>query len=145
MVSKAPFPRMNHLDLTSSFPIKSSSLAQFKPRPAFRLLHIRVTGWVSLQSIRANVTERADLQFSQTMPELLEFADWAFGLDGLPKLDILAYGGFSHQGRQPNILLCRSRDLKQNTRVRIPHLYLSRRIDRLSKRTSDYGKRFRRI
>ena len=72
-------------------------------------------GWVSLQWIRNNVNERADLQFSQTMPKLLEFADWAFGPDGLPKLDILAYGDFSHRGRQPNILLCQSRDLKQIT------------------------------
>jgi len=94
--------------------MKSSSLAQFNPRPTFGLLHIRVTGWVNLQSVRDNVTERADLQFSQTVPELLEFANWTFGLDGLPKLDILAYGDFSHRGRQPNILLCRSRDLKQN-------------------------------
>jgi hypothetical protein len=79
------------------------------------------------------------------MPELLEFADWAFGPEGLPKLDILAYGDFSHRGRQPNILLCQSRDLKQITEVRILHLYPSRRIDRLPKRTSDYGKWFRRI
>jgi len=95
--------------------MKSSSLAQFNPRPAFRLLHIRVTGWVNLQSIRDNVTDRADLQFSQTMPELLEFADWAFGPEGLPELDILAYGDFPHRDRQPNILMCRSRDLKQIT------------------------------
>jgi hypothetical protein len=95
--------------------MQSSSLAQFNPRPAFRLLHIRVTGWVNLQSIRDNVTERDDLQFSQTMPELLEFADWAFGPEGLPKLDILAYGDFSYRDRQPNILMCRSRDLKQIT------------------------------
>lgn len=95
--------------------MQSSSLAQFNPRPAFRLLHIRVTGWVNLQSIRDNVTERDDLQFSQTMPELLEFADWAFGPKGLPKLDILAYGDFSYRDRQPSILMCRSRDLKQIT------------------------------
>jgi hypothetical protein len=49
------------------------------------------------------------------MPKLLEFADWAFGPDGLPKLDILAYGDFYHRGRRPNVLLCRSRDLKQIT------------------------------
>jgi hypothetical protein len=47
------------------------------------------------------------------MPELLEFADWAFGSEGLPELDILAYGDFSYQGRQPNTLLCRSQGLKQ--------------------------------
>ncbi len=47
------------------------------------------------------------------MPELLKFADWQFGPEGLPELNILAYGDFSYQGCQPNILLCRSQDLKQ--------------------------------
>jgi hypothetical protein len=68
---------------------------------------------VNLQLIRDNVSERADAQFSQTMPELLKFADWAFGPEGLPELEILAYGDFSYRGRQPNTLLCRSQDLKQ--------------------------------
>jgi hypothetical protein len=47
------------------------------------------------------------------MPELLKFADWVFGPEGLPELEILAYGDFSYRGRQPNTLLCRSQDLKQ--------------------------------
>ena len=47
------------------------------------------------------------------MPELLEFVDWAFGLKGLPELDILEYGDFSYRGRQPDTLLCRSQRLKQ--------------------------------
>jgi hypothetical protein len=106
-------PGMNHQGLLSLFPSKSSSLAQVNPRPTFRLLHVRVTGLVSLQSIRDNVSERTDAQFSQTMPELLKFADWAFGPEGLPELDILAYGDFSYRGRQLNTLLCRSQDLKQ--------------------------------
>jgi len=66
-----------------------------------------------MQSIRGNVSKRADAQFSQTIPELLECADWAFGPKGLPALEILAYGDFLYRGRQPNILLCRSQDLKQ--------------------------------
>jgi hypothetical protein len=47
------------------------------------------------------------------MPELLKFVDWVFGSEGLPELDILAYNDFCYRGRQPNILLCRSQDLKQ--------------------------------
>jgi hypothetical protein len=50
---------------------------------------------------------------SQTLPEVFDFAHWAFGPDGLPELEILAYGDFSYQGRQPNILLCRSQDLTE--------------------------------
>lgn len=60
---------------------------------------------MNLQSIRDNVAERDDLQFLQTMPELLEFADWVFGPEGLPELDILAYSDFSNRDRQPNILI----------------------------------------
>jgi len=58
------------------------------------------------------------------MPELLKFADWAFGPEGLPELDILAYGDFSHRDRQPNILMCRSRDL---TPVSKPHRQLTKK------------------
>ena len=104
---------INHLGLLPLLPLNSISLAQFNPRPTFKPLHIRVTGLVSIQSIRDNISERADAQFSQTMPELLEFADWAFGPEGLPQLEILAYGDFSYQGRQPNTLLCRPQGLKQ--------------------------------
>lgn len=45
---------------------------------------------------------------------MFHFAQWAFGSDGLPELEILAYGDFSYQGRQLNILLCRSEDLMES-------------------------------
>jgi hypothetical protein len=39
-----------------------------------------------------------------------EFADWAFGAEGLPDLQVLAWGDFSHEGRyaRHNVLLCRA-------------------------------------
>jgi hypothetical protein len=42
--------------------------------------------------------------------ELLEFANWAFGPDGLPTLQVLAFGDFSYDGRFNDIhnyLFCR--------------------------------------
>ena len=43
--------------------------------------------------------------------ELFEFARWAFGSNGLPKLRILAFGDFSYDGRheERTVLLCRQR------------------------------------
>jgi hypothetical protein len=40
---------------------------------------------------------------------LLDFAEWAFSTEGLPNLQILAYGDFSYEGRyaEYNALLCR--------------------------------------
>jgi hypothetical protein len=44
---------------------------------------------------------------------LLQFALWAFSEDGLPDLQILAWGDFSHNGRWRacNALLCRDQSL----------------------------------
>ncbi len=43
--------------------------------------------------------------------ELFDFARWAFGNNGLPKLQILAFGDFSYDGRyiERMVLLCRQR------------------------------------
>src|SRR6266498_2216571 len=40
---------------------------------------------------------------------LLPFAHWAFGADGIPSLQVLAYGDFSFEGRfgSKNYILCR--------------------------------------
>lgn len=90
---------------------ESSLLAGIQPRPPLKLLHLRVTGWVtSWIAVLEDDVERADDWFSDGLPPLRRFADWAFGPDGLPALEALAYGDFTFKGRQPNILLCRSRD-----------------------------------
>jgi hypothetical protein len=46
---------------------------------------------------------------------VIEFADWVFGKDGIKSLEVLAIGDFSHHGRfrANNSLLCRC---KQDTR-----------------------------
>ena len=43
-------------------------------------------------------------------PDILSFAQWAFGPTGLPGLQVLAYGDFSHKGRYKwqNWLFCKS-------------------------------------
>lgn len=92
------------------FNSRSSLLAGIQPRPHLRLLHVRVTGWVTMSSVQEDTVERGDEDFLHALPAVRRFAIWAFGPDGLPALEILAYGDFSFQGRQPNILLCRSQD-----------------------------------
>lgn len=61
--------------------------------------------------IRDGIYENVDEGFSIGLQEVDNFAQWAFGPDGLPALEILAYGDFSFQGRRPNILFCRSLDI----------------------------------
>lgn len=36
---------------------------------------------------------------SGEVPEVLDFADWAFGSTGLPRLEVMAFGDFTHEGR----------------------------------------------
>ena len=43
------------------------------------------------------------MKFSNALPSMIEFAKWVFGPDGLPQLQILAFGDFAFAGRQPNI------------------------------------------
>ncbi|MCJ1476719.1 hypothetical protein MMC13_005387 [Lambiella insularis] len=51
----------------------------------------------------------AELHFANVPIDIMEFAQWAFGPDGLPNLQILAYGDFSNFGRhaEDTVLLCR--------------------------------------
>jgi hypothetical protein len=65
---------------------------------------------VAVSSILDDEVSSCDLEFSEDLPAVDEFACWAFGPNGLPDLEVLAYGDFSFQGRQPNVLLCRSED-----------------------------------
>jgi hypothetical protein len=58
------------------------------------------------------VNDTADSDPSSTKLEaLFSFANWAFGPEGFPVLDILAFGDFSYQGRfsKYNLLLCRDK------------------------------------
>ena len=56
-----------------------------------KALHISVSGdvLVSRTSRRREVADE----------DMLRFAHWAFDLKGLPNLEILAHGDFSHDGR----------------------------------------------
>jgi len=48
---------------------------------------------------------------SVLLGKLFGFANWAFGPEGFPELDIVAFGDFSYQGRFSwnNLLLCRDK------------------------------------
>lgn len=73
--------------------------------PSLRFIHIRSTG----------------LDFGRTTncvynpkipPPLLWFAEWAFGPEGPPLLEAIAYGDFAHGGQahMENLILCPTRD-----------------------------------
>lgn len=68
---------------------------------------------MNVRLIRGHTTATTGRALSGSLFEVFHFAQWAFGPDGLPELEILAYGDFSYQGRQLNILLCRSEDLME--------------------------------
>lgn len=60
------------------------------------------TGLVAREDELAPVLDRAP-------EDLLEFAEWAFGPEGIPLLQVFAYGDFSFDGRfkNHNFILCR--------------------------------------
>ena len=55
-----------------------------------------------------NDTSGSD-ESSRLLAQLFSFAQWAFGPEGFPVLEILAFGDFSYQGRfsRHTLLLCR--------------------------------------
>jgi hypothetical protein len=71
--------------------------------------------------------------------ELISFAQWAFGPEGFPVLQILAFGDFSYNGRfsRYNALLCRdtlsassaNRDSEQDIAASIPTFRFIRKDD----------------
>jgi hypothetical protein len=64
-----------------------------------------------------------DMDFTQREPELRNdfrhFAEWAFGPDGIPSLDIIAFGDFAYGGRENghNVLLGRNTSGTSNFRM----------------------------
>jgi hypothetical protein len=54
---------------------------------------------------------------------LLDFVEWAFGPDGFPRLEIVAYGEFSHHNRyrRQGIIVSRVSDVESNASNSIPH------------------------
>lgn len=53
---------------------------------------------------------KAEADLPYTPEEIYDLAQWAFSADGLPSLQVLAWGDFCHGGRYSkfNLLLCRS-------------------------------------
>lgn len=79
--------------------------------PHLRLLHVRAFGWLAFEGYREGLDDQSESKFSAMLPEIHELASWAFGPEGLPNLQILAYGDFSYRGRRPHLVLCRFKSL----------------------------------
>jgi hypothetical protein len=96
--------------------LKKSILAPFTTQ-TLKVLHIRKSS-VDMEEDDLGADPDPDIM---TLAEFWEFANWAFGPDGLPTLKLLAFGDFSYKGRfhVHNKLLCRHtrsiRDLENNT------------------------------
>ncbi|MCJ1395106.1 hypothetical protein MMC18_007987 [Xylographa bjoerkii] len=101
------------------------------PMQAFKLLHIRSSGsdlyhtsddaifetMVQFQPRDAYCCYVNGYTAKYTAPQdLYDFAEWAFGPEGFPKLQILAFGDFCYKGRFDafNVLLRRNETLLRN-------------------------------
>ena len=99
---------------------KAGTLRKLEPRPQCRLLHIRSSRKNEQKISTTRLESYGEAAPDSPLPrpgnrflplrELLEFAQWAFGSDGLPNLQIIAYGDFSHNGRytKHTELFCRN-------------------------------------
>lgn len=74
---------------------------------SLRLLHIRPLGWIGFKDYREGFYDDSAGQFAVALDDVHQFANWAFGPDGLLGLRVLSFGDFSYQGRRPNISFCR--------------------------------------
>ena len=65
------------------------------------MLHLRSSG---------DELKRTTGEFYVTKEELYDFAEWAFGPDGIVSLEVIAYGDFAfpEMCRDGNALLCRT-------------------------------------
>jgi hypothetical protein len=100
-ISKLLYSNMNQGDL---FSLRRTC-------PHLRLLHVRAFGWLAFEGYREGLDDKSDTKFSAALSEIHELASWAFGPEGLPSLQVLAYGDFSYRGRRPSLVLCRSKSL----------------------------------
>ncbi|OJI82945.1 hypothetical protein ASPTUDRAFT_56934 [Aspergillus tubingensis CBS 134.48] len=85
---------------------KANQLQGLQTRPSCKLLHIRATGTAMVNMHFLSYCDPLYHPFG-----INKFAEWAFSVDGLPDLTVLAWGGFSHEGHfsQYNRLYCRSK------------------------------------
>jgi hypothetical protein len=55
----------------------------------------------SIESQRTELSDGSEVFNTESaeIKEVLDFADWAFGPNGLPRLEVLAFGDFSYEER----------------------------------------------
>ena len=113
------------LALCDSPSVLRTVLEPYVSQLTFKLLHVRRTAKELRYNLLECVKEWIELgieeensYFMESFSEeeeynmcmgLFDLVHWAFGPDGLPDLQVLAFGDFSHDGRFPNqeILFCR--------------------------------------
>jgi len=86
---------------TYYFFLKQTHLAPIASDIKCKVLHLRRSGDMLIAGSSAYLV---------TPEEVRDFAEWAFGPDGLPGLQLFAYGDFSCQGLfdEYNALFCRA-------------------------------------
>jgi hypothetical protein len=86
---------------TYYFFLKQTHLAPIASDIKCKVLHLRRSGDMLIPGSSAYLV---------TPEEVRDFAEWAFGPDGLPGLQLFAYGDFSCQGLfdEYNALFCRA-------------------------------------
>ncbi|KAL5339041.1 hypothetical protein BJX70DRAFT_388140 [Aspergillus crustosus] len=97
----------------------ASHLQRMQPRPPCKMIHVRTSG-VVLDRLNSSGQPNwfseslYTYKYGDDLPDnreaIYDLAQWAFSADGLPSLQVLAWGDFSFEGRYSkfNLLLCRS-------------------------------------
>ncbi|KAH1599219.1 hypothetical protein KXX34_007488 [Aspergillus fumigatus] len=101
------FRRQSTQDIPDNFFAQNATqLRKAQRRPSCRLLHIRASGVVLERLANQSNWSSApvyNFKYGDDPPygsgDILRFAEWAFSVDGLPNLEILAWGDFSYGGR----------------------------------------------
>jgi hypothetical protein len=90
--------------------IKRKCLEPYADNVSCRLLHLRASG---------DFLTRKDNEWYIKRDEIDDFADWAFGPNGLPELLVLAYGdlAFRDMYEEENVLFCRNDAVAEGDRA----------------------------
>ncbi|EEQ35127.1 conserved hypothetical protein [Microsporum canis CBS 113480] len=84
---------------------------KLSPRPLCKLLHLRVRPDPGFIQGPEPITQNRDRLINTGLISMLDFTKWAFSDDGLPELQVLAWGMFSRDTPlDNNMLFCRSED-----------------------------------
>lgn len=120
--------------------LKICLFSKTNTRPKLKVLHVRDTGLLVLDRSAISdkcypkcISRSTRVNMWRSRASLRKFADWAFGPEGLPNLEVFAFGDLTYENRFPNLILCRSDNAthiaKQNGyyRANVPRVCASTR------------------